>query len=91
MRIVPDEMRTTSFNSKPISEIPFLNAGRGQGSFYVDRLPVHVARLTCDPRVLTREGLFNRKRESSDANSLTPVAKRGIWSWGRAIARRIVS
>ncbi|MEZ6132149.1 MAG: metallophosphoesterase [Planctomycetaceae bacterium] len=39
-------MRITSFNNEPISEIPFLNAGRGQGSFYVDRLPVHVGHLS---------------------------------------------
>ncbi|MCA9061013.1 MAG: hypothetical protein KDA85_21020, partial [Planctomycetaceae bacterium] len=34
---VAGKMRITSFNNEPISEIPFLNAGRGQGSFYVDR------------------------------------------------------
>ena len=43
---VAEEMRITSFSNEPISEIPFLNAGRGQGSFYVDQLPVHVAQLT---------------------------------------------
>jgi 3',5'-cyclic-AMP phosphodiesterase len=38
-------VRITSFDRKPISEIPFLNAGKGQGSFYVARLPVHVGQL----------------------------------------------
>lgn len=41
--LVAGEMRITCFNSTPIFEFPFLNAGRGQGSFYVDRLPVHIA------------------------------------------------
>ncbi|MEZ6125825.1 MAG: metallophosphoesterase [Planctomycetaceae bacterium] len=46
MYFVFHAMRITSFNNEPISEIPFLNAGRGQGSFYVDRLPVHVGQLS---------------------------------------------
>lgn len=45
-------MRITSFNNEPVSEIPFLNAGRGQGSFYVDRLPVHVGHLSRLPNDL---------------------------------------
>ena len=32
-----------SITTEPILEIPFLNAGRGPGGFYVDRLPVLVA------------------------------------------------
>ena len=44
--IVADKMRITSFNNEPISVIPFLNAGRGPGSFYVDRLPVHAGQLS---------------------------------------------
>jgi len=39
-------MRITSFNREPISEIPFLNAGKGQGSCYVDRLAVHLGQLS---------------------------------------------
>ncbi len=38
-------MRITSISSEPILEIPFLNAGKGQGSFYVDRLPVLTAEV----------------------------------------------
>ena len=45
-QLVTDEMRITSFNNEPNSVIPFLNAGRGQDSFYVDRLPVHVGQLS---------------------------------------------
>ena len=33
-------MEITSLSSELIVEIPFLNAGRGQGGYYVDRLPV---------------------------------------------------
>lgn len=34
-------MRITSIQPELIQEIPFLNAGRGPGSFYRDSLPVH--------------------------------------------------
>lgn len=33
-------MRILPINPEPIIEIPFLNAGRGPGGFYEDRLPV---------------------------------------------------
>ncbi|MHC4404283.1 MAG: metallophosphoesterase family protein [Planctomycetota bacterium] len=36
-------MRILSINPEPIVEIPFLNAGRGPGGFYEDRLPVQEA------------------------------------------------
>ena len=36
-------MRILSINPDPIIEIPFLNAGRGPGGFYEDRLPVQEA------------------------------------------------
>ncbi len=36
-------MRITSISENPILEIPFLNAGKGAGGFYVDQLPVHMA------------------------------------------------
>jgi len=36
-------MRIQSINSELIAEIPFLNAGRGPGRYYVDWLPIHEA------------------------------------------------
>lgn len=44
-------MRITSI-SEPIQEIRFLNAGKGAGSFYVDKLPVHTATVTDLPDTL---------------------------------------
>lgn len=38
-------MRITEFHPEPISTIVFLNAGRGPGLFYEDRLPIHHARV----------------------------------------------
>jgi Icc protein len=38
-------MRITEFHSEPISTFVFLNAGRGPGQFYGDRLPIHHARV----------------------------------------------
>ncbi len=35
-------MRILKIEQEPIAELPFLNAGRGIGSFYEDRLPVFV-------------------------------------------------
>lgn len=36
-------MRIIEIKPEPLLEIPFLNAGRGAGNFYEDRLPVHEA------------------------------------------------
>lgn len=38
-------MKIIDFQSIPVIEFPFLNAGRGPGQFYEDRVPVHVARV----------------------------------------------
>lgn len=35
-------MKIQSISTELIRDIPFLNAGKGAGSFYVDRLPVHL-------------------------------------------------
>lgn len=45
-------MRITSFENVPVLEIPFLNAGRGPGDFFVDRLPVHLGQVTGLPEEL---------------------------------------
>lgn len=45
-------MKIVSIENQPLCEIPFLNAGRGPGSFYEDRLPVHVAEVTGLPKTL---------------------------------------
>ncbi|TWT35064.1 hypothetical protein KOR42_52330 [Thalassoglobus neptunius] len=42
-------MRITSIIEEPFIELPFLNAGKGQGSFYVDRLPIHEATVDVLP------------------------------------------
>jgi hypothetical protein len=39
-------VRITSINPQPIAEIPYLNAGRGAGGFYEDRLPILEGRVT---------------------------------------------
>lgn len=38
-------MRIIDFPFMPVTEFLFLNAGRGSGSFYQDRLPIHHARV----------------------------------------------
>lgn len=38
-------MRIISVEPDLLTEIPFLNAGKGGGSFFTDRLPVHIARV----------------------------------------------
>ena len=38
-------MRVIEFQTEPIFEFRYLNAGRGPGQFYEDRLPVHHARV----------------------------------------------
>lgn len=38
-------MKIVEFQAEPILEFRYLNAGRGPGQFYEDRLPVHVARV----------------------------------------------
>lgn len=38
--------------SEPILEMPFLNAGKGPGNFYVDHLPIHIAPVTGMPESL---------------------------------------
>lgn len=45
-------MRIKSFNSVPIRKIPFLNAGKGIGSFYVDQLSVNMGQLASLPEDL---------------------------------------
>lgn len=38
-------MKIVEFQTQPVLEFRYLNAGRGPGQFYEDRLPVHVARV----------------------------------------------
>ncbi len=38
-------MKIIEFQTSAIAEFPFLNAGRGPGQFYEDRIPVHRARV----------------------------------------------
>lgn len=42
-------MRIISINEEPATEVPFLNAGRRPGQYYVDQLPVHDAFVDCLP------------------------------------------
>lgn len=39
-------MRILSITEQPIVEIPFLNAGKGPGAFYTDRLPIHTGEVS---------------------------------------------
>ncbi|MDA7950188.1 MAG: metallophosphoesterase [Pirellulaceae bacterium] len=43
-------MKIKYFNNDPICTFPFLNAGWGPDSFYVDQLPVHVGQVTSLPK-----------------------------------------
>lgn len=45
-------MRITAFTEQPIAEIPFLNAGKGAGGFYVERLPIQVGKVAGLPDAL---------------------------------------
>jgi Icc-related predicted phosphoesterase len=38
-------MKIVTFQAEPILEFRYLNAGRGPGQYYEDRLPVHIARV----------------------------------------------
>ncbi len=38
-------MRIIEFNPEPLINLPFLNAGRGAGAFYKDRLPIYEAHV----------------------------------------------
>ncbi len=38
-------MRILSITEQPVVEIPFLNAGKGPGAFYTDRLPIHTGEV----------------------------------------------
>lgn len=42
-------MLITSFQEQVIGQIPFLNAGKGPGSFTVDELPIHIAKTSAMP------------------------------------------
>lgn len=39
------DMRITTLRDRPIAEIPFLNAGKGAGGYYVERLPIQAAEI----------------------------------------------
>lgn len=43
-------MRIVNFQSEPLTTFVYLNAGRGPGQFYADRLPVHHARVDRLPK-----------------------------------------
>lgn len=58
-------MKILSIQSEPVVEIPFLNAGRRPGGYYVDSLPIYVATVDrlpvgCDAIVATA-GLQGRE------------------------------
>lgn len=46
-------MKIVEFQTQPVFEFRYLNAGRGPGQFYEDRLPVHVARVDRLPDGMT--------------------------------------
>jgi len=68
-------MRIISFYPTPISTIVFLNAGKGPGRFFEDRLPVHHARVDRLPEgvsaVVVTADLQGRER-FQDASEGTP-------------------
>lgn len=65
-------MRIVSINNELLTEIPFLNAGRGPGAFYVDRLPVHEALVDRLPgglsAILATGDLQGREQFEKSAN-----------------------
>ena len=80
-------MRILSVNEHLITEVPFLNAGRGPGRFYVDKLPVHEAFVDRLPDgvcaiVVTADlqgrECFNKKRDPRPPRLLGEVLPRQL-------------
>ena len=67
-------MRILTVNPLPITEIPFLNAGRGPGGFYEDRLPVLDAVVDRLPvgvsAIIATADLQGRERFQDSPNSV---------------------
>ena len=66
--------RCVSINPEPITEIPFLNAGRGPGGFYEDRLPILDAVVHCLPDgmsgIIATADLQGRERFQDSPNGV---------------------
>jgi hypothetical protein len=68
-------MEILSIATEPILEIPFLNAGRGPGGFYVDRLPLlsaEVHRLPIDLDAIVATGDLQGRERFQESERTPP-------------------
>ncbi len=68
-------MRITSIDPDPIAEIPYLNAGKGTGAFYEDRLPILTATVDRLPEgmsamIATADLQFRERFEDSSGGPI---------------------
>lgn len=75
-------MRVLSIKPEPIAELPFLNAGRGPGGFYEDRLPIVEAVVDRLPEgvnaIVATADLQGRERFEDSPNGVPRLLGEGL-------------